>query len=296
MTRNKLNFKPYIRLAMYHTWLPDYFIERRIFDYEFIFIDKGKMKIEFENEIKIVEEGDMVLIPPNVYHKISFYQVPCCQPHIHFDFNEDELSKQIPVSMKDIPEMSELELTYFRKDYLKENGYNLPYVVHSSDPTLVRSIILQLINEYTFDDPLKELHMEGAIKILISSFISDSIGYKEENENIDNVSLLVRFMTENLANNLTLRDFELKSNLSSWTLNNLFKKAFNTTPKKYYDNLRLRYAKDLIRNSFKSIKEISILLGFDEPQTFSRWFYNLDGRYPTQYKNEKNKNKLKKGY
>lgn len=284
-----LSFKPYIRLAMYHTWLPDYVVDRVIFDFEFIFIDKGKMKIDFDDKSIIVEEGDMVLIPPNVHHHISFYQTPCCQPHVHFDFNKDELSPTIPVSMKNKDEMSELELTYFRKNYLVDNNWNLPYVVHSSNPTLMRSLILHLINEYTFDDPLKELHMEGALKLLMSSFISDSLGYKEDNEMIDTVSLLVRYMTENLRNNLSLRDFELKSNLSSWSLNNLFKQSFNTTPKKYYDHLRLRYAKDLIRNSFKSIKEISILLGFDEPQTFSRWFYNLDGKYPTQYKNENKK-------
>lgn len=287
----ELNFKPYIRLAMYHTWLPDYYADREIFDFEFIFIDKGKMRIGFDDETYIVEEGDMVLIPPNLHHKISYYETNCCQPHIHFDFNEDELSKQIPVSMKNRSEMSELELSYFRENFLVKNGLNLPLVVKSSNPSLVRSLVLHLINEYTYDDPLKKLGMEGTLKLLISLYISDSFGYVEENEKFDNVSLLVRYMTENLGNNLSLRDFELKSNLSSWSLNNLFKRAFNTTPKKYYDRLRLRYAKDLIRNSFKSIKEISILLGFDEPQTFSRWFYSLDGRYPTQYKNEKNKNK-----
>lgn len=291
MKEINLDFKPYIRLAMYHTWLPEYIVDRHIYDFEFIFIDKGKMKIDFDDKSYIVEEGDMVLIPPKVHHHISFYQTPCCQPHIHFDFNEDELSPTIPVSMKNIDEMSSLELTYFRNDFLKQNNLNLPLVVKASNPSLIRQLILHLINEYTFNDPAKKLHMEGTLKILISSFISDAMGYNEDNEMLDNVSLLVRYMTENLRNNLTLRDFELKSNLSSWSLNNLFKESFNTTPKKYYDHLRLRYAKDLIKNSFKSIKEISVLLGFDEPQTFSRWFYKLDGRYPTQYKNEKRKHK-----
>ena len=83
-------------------------------------------------------------------------------------------------------------------------------------------------------------------------------------------------MSENLQNNLTLRDFELETNLAVWSLNENFKKVYKTTPKKYYDNLRLQYANNLIRHSFKSVKEIAELLNFKEPQTFSRWFYKLD--------------------
>lgn len=281
------NFKPYIRLAMYHTWLGEYVADRSIFDFEFIFIDKGMMSLEIDGKRFILKEGDMVLIPPNVHHRITWYKMDCSQPHVHFDFNEDELSKIIPVSFKRKEEMSDTELNYFRNNYLEKNGLHLPYVTEATNPSLIRNLMLHMINEFTFDDPAKMLHMEGALKLLIGSFISDSLGYKEENESFDTISLLVRYMTENLKNNLSLRDFELKTNLSSWQLNNLFKKAFNTTPKKYYDNLRLKYAKNLIRNSYKSIKEIADFLGFDEPQTFSRWFYNLDGRYPTQYKNDK---------
>ncbi len=283
----KLEFNPYIRLAMYHTWLCEYVIDRSIFDYEFIFIDKGTMSIEIEGKRYIVKEGDMILIPPNVHHRITWHKTDCCQPHVHFDFEKDEFSKVIPISFKRKEDMTETEISYFRENFLNKNGLNLPYVVESTNPSLIRNLILHIINEFTFDDPAKLLHMEGVLKILIAFFISDALGYKEENESFDTISLLVRYMTKNLQNNLSLHDFELQANLSSWQLNNLFKKAFNTTPKKYYDNLRIQYAKNLLRNSYKSIKEIANFLGFDEPQTFSRWFYNLDGRYPTQYKNEK---------
>lgn len=288
MNKVKLpQFNPYVRLAMYHTWLPYYYIDRSIYDFEFIFIDKGYLKLEIENDPLILEEGDMVLIPPDAHHKISWYKENCCQPHVHFDFNEDKISKIVPVSMKTKSNMSETELSYFRPNFLKESGLNLPYMVHSSNPSFVRNLILMIINEYTFSDPLRELKMEGILKTIIGLYISDSLGYVDENESFDTASLITRYMSENVANNLNLRDFELKSNLSSWQLNNLFNKSFNMTPKKYYDELRIKYAKNLLRNSFKTVKEISILMNFEDPQTFSRWFYNIDGRYPTQYKNEK---------
>ena len=116
-----LDFKPYIRLAMYHTWLYDYFADRSLYDHEIIFIDKGMMKIEFDDETCIVKKDDAVFIRPNEHHKITWYETNCCQPHVHFDFNKDELSPIIPVSMKRKEHMREVELTYFREDYLKQH-------------------------------------------------------------------------------------------------------------------------------------------------------------------------------
>lgn len=291
----ELNFKPYIRLAMYHTWLYDYYADRSIYDHEIIFIDKGMMKIQFDDETYIVKEGDVVYIRPNEHHKITWYQVNCCQPHIHFDFNKDELSTIIPVSMKRKEDMREIELGYFREDFLKQHNINLPRVIHLKNPSRCRDLILRLIDVYTFDSEIKEFYLEGLLKVLIATLIEEYLGYHEEDQKSDTLSLLVRYMAENLQTNLQLRDFELKTNLTSWTLNDLFKKTYKTTPKKYYDRLRLQYAKNLIRYSFKSIKEISEILNFDVPQTFSRWFYKLDGRYPTEYKKAK-LHKNKKSY
>ena len=126
--------------------------------------------------------------------------------------------------------------------------------------------------------------MEGLLKYLIGLIVAESVGYYEDNEQKDTLSLLTTYMGENVQNNLSMEDFMMKANLSSWSLNEIFKKAYNTTPKKYYDSLRIRYAKNLITHSFKSVKEISALLSFNDPQTFSRWFKKMTGKYPTQYK------------
>lgn len=282
-----LDFHPYIRLAMYHTWLSDYYISRSIFDFEIIYIDKGQMKIEFPTETDVVKEGDVVVIPPDVHHRITWYHENCCQPHVHFDFNRDEQSEKIRVSMKEKADMSPEELSQFRPNYFLEHGIHLPYVYHPTRPERIRGLLLDLINAYTFNDPMKELRMEADLKGMIAAIVSDNLGYSDDSEGCDVITLLVHYMSENLQANLTIHDFMLKTNLSAWAINDMFKRAYHTTPKKYYDHLRLTYAKNLLRNSFKSIKEIAEQLGFKEPQTFSRWFHTLDGRYPSEYKMQK---------
>lgn len=283
--RVPLTFTPYIRLAMYHTWLVDYFADRSIFDHEIIYIDKGKMKLEIGGKTYILQEGDLVYIPPRIHHRITWYSENCSQPHVHFDFLKDEKSEVIPVSMKRFEDMNEMERSYFREDFLKD--YHILTVSHPHESYLARNAMLDLIEAFTFSDPYRELRMEGDLKILISMILSCSSGYEKDDESTSTLSMLTRYMSEHLRENLTLRDFEMKSNLSSWALNDLFNKAYGVSPKKYYDQLRLSYAENLIRHSFKSVKEISLLLSFKDPQTFSRWFHNLTGQYPSEYKNSK---------
>ena len=274
-------FHPYIRLAMYHTWLYDYVADRSIYDNEIIYIDKGKLSLFIDGKTYILKEGDVAIIPPNVYHKITWYEENCCQPHVHFDFDKDEFSSIIPVSMHRKEQLNE---EYFRPNYWEQNKINMPYVIHCKTPSVIRNTLLDLINVYSLKSPTRELEMEGLLKYLIGLIVAESVGYYEDNEQKDTLSLLTTYMGENVQNNLSMEDFMMKANLSIWSLNEIFKKAYNTTPKKYYDSLRIRYAKNLITHSFKSVKEISALLSFNDPQTFSRWFKKMTGKYPTQYK------------
>lgn len=288
MNKN-LDFHPYIRLAMYHTWLRDYYLERSIFDFEIIFIDSGELKLFIDDTTYICKEGDVCFIPPDTYHRISWHNVNCNQPHIHFDFEKDEISKVVPVSKKSKMLMNSVELTYFRKDYLKERGIHLPYVYKTKYPDRIRSLIFEIISRFTYQNknPYSSLAMEGLLKTLISIILMENSGYTLDDDKTDILSLMTKFLAENLCTNISLRDLELKFNVTSWSINKIFKDAYDITPRRYYDNLRISYAKNLIVHSFKSIKEIAFSMGFDEPQTFSRWFKNLTGLYPTEYKNKK---------
>ena len=282
----KLDFKPYIRLALYHTWIRDYFLERTIFDFEIIYIDSGELALTIDNKTYFAKEGDVCIIPPDTEHIISWHKCDCNQPHIHFDFNKDELSELIPVSKKPKHEMNSEELKLFRPNYLKENGINLPYVYTTRYREKIRSLVLDIINKHTFrsKNPVAELAMEGLLKSLLSIILMEHMGYSEDEEKTDTLSLAVRFMSENIHSNICLEDLERQLKLTSWTINKMFKEAYGVTPKKYYDSLRIRYAKNLLRHSFKSVKEIGYLMGYKDAQTFSRWFKELSGVYPTQYK------------
>lgn len=69
---------------------------------------------------------------------------------------------------------------------------------------------------------------------------------------------------------------------SNSQLTKLFKTAYNTTPNKYCVNLVLKYSIELLSSGYSS-KEISNLLDFSSPASFSRFFKTYYGASPSYF-------------
>ena len=60
-----------------------------------------------------------------------------------------------------------------------------------------------------------------------------------------------------------------------------FKEQVGMSPMEYLTSIRLDKAKWLIINSSLSIKEISNIIGYDDPLSFSKLFKRVEGISPT---------------
>ena len=69
------------------------------------------------------------------------------------------------------------------------------------------------------------------------------------------------------------------------TLSNIFSKAGFKTPLQYIHNRKMLEARRLLQHSEQSIKEIAIEIGFEDIQTFSRFFKKNEGISPSEYRN-----------
>ncbi len=72
--------------------------------------------------------------------------------------------------------------------------------------------------------------------------------------------------------------------LSPTQTNRLFCGAFETTPKRYFSQRRLAYAKAALSSSSRSVKEISYASGFRHLPEFSGWFKVQTGLSPRAYR------------
>ena len=76
-------------------------------------------------------------------------------------------------------------------------------------------------------------------------------------------------------------------NISYSSFRHIFKQYTGIAPSQYYINLKIQKAKEMLRSSSASIKEISWLLHFDTPEYFTKLFRKKTGMSPSQFREQR---------
>lgn len=79
-------------------------------------------------------------------------------------------------------------------------------------------------------------------------------------------------------------DYAEMLNKSPKTLSNLFKKYNEKSPLQIIQDRTILEARRLLRHSDQSIKEIAYEIGYEDIQSFSRFFKKLEGVSPSEFK------------
>ena len=91
---------------------------------------------------------------------------------------------------------------------------------------------------------------------------------------------VVKIMEDNLEEPLVQTDIAMRTHLSTRQLERLFRKYLDTTPTRYYLNLRLARARHLLRQTSMSILSLALACGFVSASHFSKCYRERYGRTP----------------
>jgi len=80
------------------------------------------------------------------------------------------------------------------------------------------------------------------------------------------------FMQDNVSRNLTIEEIAGEVCLNKFHFLSNFKEVFNTTPHRYFTELRLQKALALLQTQQHSVMEVCFLIGFESPASFSTLF------------------------
>jgi AraC family transcriptional activator of pobA len=86
----------------------------------------------------------------------------------------------------------------------------------------------------------------------------------------------------------TVAEYASMLSKSPKTLSNLFSKISTKSPLQFIQDRKMLEAKKLLQHTDKSIKEIAYEIGFEDLQTFGRFFKNYEGVSPSEFKIQKN--------
>lgn len=101
---------------------------------------------------------------------------------------------------------------------------------------------------------------------------------------------ICQYIEENYAEKLTLESIAREVGYSKFYAGRIFKQATGITIIDYVINVRLDRAKELLSSSEKSIKQISYMVGYQDPNYFTWSFKKYLGMTPVQYRYYQNGN------
>lgn len=97
---------------------------------------------------------------------------------------------------------------------------------------------------------------------------------------------VIRLMTEELHREVPITELAKSVNLSSTRLRHLFKDHIGLSPTQYLKVHRMQKARQLLENTFLSVKEIMLRIGIKDQSHFTRAFKKLYGLSPVKYRSQ----------
>ena len=243
--------------------LPTYWQKGRR-DYQILYVANGKTHFWFDGKEEIVNAGHMVLYKPEEIQKYVYY-------------------------LEDNPEVFWIHFTGSDvKNILAYHGISLDEHVFYCGvlpdyKALFRKIIQELqLCRYGYEDYIASLFND--ILLLVDRQQHEQ---KKAAGNVqEQIERAAAYFNENYNTKISIDDYAESLHISTnWFIHN-FKQYAGMSPAQYILSLRMVNAQSLLERTTYNIKEISEIVGYENPLYFSRVFKKEIGKSPAQYRKE----------
>jgi AraC-like DNA-binding protein len=162
---------------------------------------------------------------------------------------------------------------------------NTPLIVNEKLKTLWSMIKNEFRAEHDIFQP-------NAIHNFLSAFLIEAARQNSESKaqihNIEYQTALqfAELVEQNYKSLRKVCDYLPLMNTTAKPLSKSMQKTIGKTPKQFIDDRILLEAKRLLVYTNESIKEITFMLGFDEPTNFSKFFREQTGLSPAEFKKQ----------
>lgn len=267
----------------YFEYTSDFTFEGESHDFwELVYVDKGEVEVFNGHNWQALKKGEVIFHKPMEFHGLKANGI--IAPNlivISFSSNSPAMS-------------------FFSGKKLFCNSFEiglLASVIHEARDVFSSGLDDPSATEMVIGNPqfaslqLVALNLEH---FLIDMYRTNSASVLDEvadihttfrNEGADSLLIdnLLVYFEKNLSRPLNVDTICQDNLISCSKLKQLFKTYFNCGVIEYFNNMRIDYAKQLIRSSTKSFSEISDMLGFNSIHYFSRYFKKITGMTPTEY-------------
>jgi AraC-like DNA-binding protein len=250
--------------------------------WEMVYIDKGEMICTADKNRFVLKSGEMTFHKPNEFHNLSGNNdVAPNVSIITFECKSRAMKRFEGKIFKLDPEEKSMLSTLFAE------GMSCFKLVDETNPLLQQLEVIK-------DAPLGSSQMTKnllEIFLIMLSRNKDVVTKKMRRsyiiDGVDvpyNVKGILDFLNGNIYNKITVKDIAEAVGKSESTVKQLFLKYRKSGIMKYYNSLKIKEARRLIREGNYNMTQIADMLHFDNPQYFSKCFKSFTHMTPSEYK------------
>ncbi len=252
--------------------------------WEMVYVDKGKVLVTNETDEIILSQGDIVFHKPNEFHAIRSYESEpnffvitfvCKSPSMTF--------------LEDYHTKLDEKLKPFISSIIKES--DLTFVIPKNDPSLKK--LTKKEDAIIGGEQFIKTYLEQLLILLIRNVqkVNDinifTTKQSMENHLIDSIK---KHLEKNVESKFKISDICSKLGYSKSYLCKIFSEQTGQSIANYGTYVKIKHAKQLIRENNLNFSQISDRLNFDNSQYFSRVFKRVTGMTPTEFKQTLNLN------
>jgi AraC-like DNA-binding protein len=258
---------------------------RKLYNYYFLYVHKGKGTFTIGNQIFSAVSGDLFFCQPGVSNDITADQEdPFLLTGIDFDFtNHHREVKQIyPIQ----PDLFNPSLIHEIISFTDFEGF--PDKISLPDDQVIRTKLYDMNNEYNFQKTHWNPYVNGILQafiILVAQRLTQQgLGVKNPGKGDE----IVQFLTENYMHGLTNPQVADRFHYHPDYINKIVYAYTGITLKQYIIDLRIRAALNLLVHSDMNMEAIASAVGYENLQYFYRVFKKKTGLVPGYFRQTAN--------
>jgi len=244
-------------------------------NYEIYFLLEHSCNETLKDRTYHLKQGDLVIIPKNIIHKSSHVKTHK-HKRILVQFKESYLTG---IAQKD----SEVDLLACFKS--EKKVLRLDY----KEQEFVKNLFNKLLYEQTKKQVGWQLYNKVSLAELL--LYINRVILKHANNEFDHpnslyekVSEIVKYLNDNFAENITLKNVSEMFYISPNYLCKIFKDVTGFTLIEYLNQIRVKQAQHLLRTEKMNVSQIFEACGFGTMTHFERIFKKVTGSSPLAYR------------
>ncbi len=250
--------------------------------WEVVFTAKGVAHCSANGKDILLEEGNILFHQPNEKHSLS-----CDKGSAVLVLSFDCLSEAMRFFTDKSLKLNKRQINFINEIVdIAKNTYDITF--YNSDVEIMNLLPHPTLGGEQLIKNFLETLLIDVMRSLTETEYGNDVFLKEKDINDKLSEEIIKILKDNIGGRLTIEDISKKISYSKAYIFRQFKASTGKSVIEYYQDIKIKKAKEYLIQSNLSVKEISTRLGFDTPNYFTKTFKKLTGKTPLEYKKRTN--------